>query len=95
MNAFNKRYDSLFDFFSVEGWDGYCAKPVDDVIRRNAEYVWEFYGLEHKEHTLIGEVSGTVTFEVRTIHGLLEIYVDREEFIASIDKVMPDVIRRF
>jgi hypothetical protein len=100
MNAFETEHASIFSFVSVEGWDGYCANAVSDKVKANAYRVWQTYKLCDKVYDLTLNSTGSVTFEVKSIHGHLDILVNESGYIAGIvddnDRViMPDVTRLF
>ena len=100
MNAFEKRHAAIFEFGDCIGWDGHSAQPISPQVKANAEYVWDYYNLQSKPYDLILMSNGAVVFEVKCIHGLLEIFVYPDEFTACITDrfnkvVMPDIVRKF
>lgn len=100
MNAFEERYNNLFEFLSVVGWDGYSAAAVTPAMKENTYQVWQYYDLQEKPHELTAMSTGMLVFEVPCIHGLLEIYISEETYTACIISdcnkiIMPDVTRKF
>lgn len=99
-NCFEERYKSLFVFASTVGWDGHYAAAVTPEIKANALKIWLDYDLYNKPHDLVLSASGNVSYEITTVHGWLDIYVELESYTAGITTddglvVMPDIRRNF
>ena len=84
MNAFDKRYNDLFAFTSICGWDGHSAQPVKATTRMNVYKVWLSYNLGERLHEIEVDSAGTMHIEVPCFHGLMTLSVDETGYGISI-----------